>query len=418
MGRSSRAAKQVNNIPTQDLQALLSQDFENAIRVGVNQYLADLGLAIVQALMQGEVDNLCGVKNSRKTQGEAVRWGTQQGVVQVRGAKEHIQRPRVRTKDGKSEIDLETYSAFNKKSVLSEEILVAVGAGVSTRQYQSIVGTELRKHGVSRSAVSRRVIEQSSHALELFRARRWDRTNFVALLLDGVRIGKQMVIAAVGVDLSGCKHVLGWRIGSTENEVVCRDLIRQLIDAGLKIDNDYLFVIDGSKALLQAIRATFGMNVQVQRCQEHKIRDVEGYLPFKHRAGFRAKLQTAFNERTYKKASDRLQNIRSQLLIISEPAANSLTEGLEHTLTLHRLDIRGGVRESLRTTNIIEAAFSRLRQHTRNVNSWSDAEQVNRWLALGLARVEKGFRRLPGYRQLAKLNKKVKEHTALQNPNN
>jgi putative transposase len=417
MARSSRAAKQVNNIPAQDLQAMLGQDFENAIRTGVNQYLADLGLAIVQALMQGEVDNLCGLMNSRKTQGEAVRWGTQQGVVQVRGAKEHIQRPRVRTKDGKHEIDLETYSAFNKKSVLSQEMLVAVGAGVSTRQYQSIVSKQLRKHGVSRSAVSRRVIEQSTHALEVFRARRWERNNFVALLLDGVRIGKQMVIAAVGVDRSGYKHVLGWRIGSTENEVVCRDLIRQLIDAGLKPDNDYLFVIDGSKALLQAIRSAFGINSQIQRCQEHKIRDVEGYLPFKYRASFRSKLQTAFNETTYKKASDRLQKVRSELLNISASAATSLTEGLEHTLTLHRLSIHGGVRDSLRTTNIIESAFSRLRQHTRNVNSWSDAEQVNRWLALGLAKVEKGFRRLAGYRQLAKLNKKVKEHTALQNPN-
>jgi transposase-like protein len=170
--------------------------------------------------------------------------------------------------------------------------------------------------------------------------------------------------------------------------------------------------LDGAKALKAAVQERFGQDVLIQRCQEHKIRDVEGYLPVRLRKRFRLLLQAAFNEANYRAASERLQKIRFQLLSVSEPAATSLTEGLEHTLTLHRLGINGGVRESLRTTNIIESTFSRLRQRTRNVSNWTDCQQVDRWMAFGLLKAEAGFRRLPGYRQLSSLQRKVQ--TALQ----
>jgi transposase-like protein len=417
MARSTRRQTAVKEISAEQFAKLLGPHFQSAIRQGVCNYLSEIGLAIMQALMQGEVDYWCGKKYSRKTEDQPVRWGQQRGVVQVRDAKESVQRPRMRAKNGEGEIDLETYTAFSNGRVLSDRTLAFIGAGVPIRQYETLVSKDLRKHGVSASAVSRRVIVESKRALESFLARRWDNTKFVTLLFDGVRVGKAMVVACVGIDKSGTKYVLGWKLGSTENEIVCRDLIRQLIDAGLNKEADYLFVVDGAKALSAAIKAAFGSGVSIQRCQEHKIRDVEGYLPVKLRNVFRNKLHAAFNQRTHKSASDRLQAIRLELLNISEPAANSLTEGLEQTLTLHKLNIDGGVRESLRTTNIIESAFSSLRRHTRNVTAWGDSDQVNRWLATGLARAEKSFRRVPGYRQLAKLQRKLTEHTALQSTN-
>jgi len=417
MVRSTRRGTAVNEISAEQFAKLLGPDFQNAIRRGVCDYLSEIGLAVMQALMQGEVDYWCGKKFSRKSDDQPVRWGKQKGVVQVRDAKESVQRPRLRARNGEGEIDLETYAAFSNGRVLSDRTLAVIGAGVPIRQYESLVSKDLRKHGVSSSAVSRRVVAESQRALESFLARRWDKAKFVTLLFDGVRIGKAMVVACVGIDKSGTKYVLGWKLGSTENETVCRDLIRQLIDAGLNKEADYLFVVDGAKALSAAIKAAFGSSVSIQRCQEHKIRDVESYLPVKLRKVFRDKLHAAFNERTYKRASDRLQRVRSQLLTISEPAANSLTEGLEQTLTLHKLDIHGGVRESLRTTNIIESAFSSLRRHTRNVTAWGDSDQVNRWLATGLAKAEKSFRRVPGYRQIAKLQRKLTEHSALQTAN-
>jgi transposase-like protein len=408
MPRSTSNQGYVNHLSFQELSDVLGPKFEEVLRDSIAERFAAIGRLVAEALIAGEVESLCGPKHSRKAESGAVRWGSQRGFITIRGVKEPIERPRVRTKDGKHEIDLETYSRFSRTEPLSDTALALVGSGVSTRAFRKTIQGELRHRGISKSAVSRRVIASTHQALEQFLQRSLVGKKFVALLIDGVRMGKTMVVVAIGVDKSGQKHILGWQIGSTENAVCCRDLLRKLLAQGLDCDRDYLFVLDGSKALKAAVQEHFGMDVTIQRCQEHKIRDVEGYLPGKYKKRFRVLLQAAFNERTYKRASDRLQKIRSQLLSISEPAANSLTEGLEHTLTLHRLGINGGVRESLRTTNIIESAFSRLRDKTRNVSNWTDCDQIERWLAFGLLHVERGFRRLPGYRQLSRLERQIK----------
>ena len=413
MTRSTRHAEYVNSISFKEMREALGDNFEDALRMGLERFFAEMGLKLAEAIIDGEVQSLCGSKHSRKKDGQAVRWGTQRGTVTIQGAKEKIAKPRVRTANGKEEIDLETYSALNNQNVLNQEILARLGSGVSIRQYKKTVSKHLKAHGVSRSAISRRVIESSKEALNDFLARRWDKTSFVALLFDGVHIGKTHVVAALGIDKSGNKHILGWQLGSTEHEIVCRDLLRKLLDAGLNTNSDYLFVIDGSKALRKAIRLVFGDQSVIQRCQEHKIRDVEGYLPRNLRTKFRIRLQAAFNEKSFRRASQRLKQIRSDLHLISETAANSLTEGMEETLTLHKLGISGGVRESLRTTNCIESAFARLRANTSHISNWSDSQQVERWLALVFPKVESGFRKLPGFRQLSKLQKNVRAQIAL-----
>lgn len=415
MARSTRSNEYVNSISFEELKEVLGPNFETAIRDGLASVFAQLGVLCAEALMHGEVENLCGPRHSRKMNGEAVRWGSQQGVITIQGVKQPIEKPRVRTSDGAQEIDLETYSAFSKKDALCEEALARLSSGVSNRNFAQTVRKEIRHHGISKSAVSRRAIAAAKMTLDQFLARRWDKHKFVSLMIDGVRIGSTMVVAAVGISKSGHKHVLGWNLGSTENATSCRDLLRKLADAGLDVDAPYLFVLDGSKALKAAVQERFGMDAVIQRCQEHKIRDVEEYLPVRLRKRFRILLQAAYNERTYAAASKRLQKIRLQLLSISEPAANSLTEGMEQTLTLHKLGIYGGVRHSLRTTNIIESTFARLRSTTRNVSNWSDCAQVERWLAVGLCKAEAGYRRLPGYRQLGRLQRQIQ--AALQTSN-
>jgi putative transposase len=407
MPRSTSHQGSVNHLSFAELKEVLGPCFEDVLRDGIAEQFAAIGRLVAEALIAGEVDSLCGTKHSRKGENGAVRWGSQPGSISIRGVKEPIEKPRVRSADGQHEIDLETYSRFSGKDALRDNALALIGSGVSLRRFQKTVSKELRHHGLSKSAVSRRIIAAARKAIEEFDQRRFSGRTFVALLFDGVRIGKTMVVAAIGVDKSGIKHVLGWQIGSTETATCCRDLLRKLIEKGLNVDKDYLFVLDGSKALKAAVQETFGMNVMIQRCQEHKIRDVESYLPRKYRKRYRILLQAAFNEKSYKRASQLLQKIRSQLLSISEPAANSLTEGMEHTLTLHKLGITGGVRQSLRTTNIIESAFARLREKTRNVTNWTDCDQINRALALAVPEVEKGFRRLPGYRQLARLERQI-----------
>jgi transposase-like protein len=227
-----------------------------------------------------------------------------------------------------------------------------------------------------------------------------------------------MVVACVGVDLSGRKHVLGVHPGATENAIVCRDLIRKLIDKGLDVDGNYLFVVDGSKSLRSAIKEKFGKEAIFQRCQEHKIRDMQAYLPFKLKDSYRSKLQAAYNTRSYKHASERLQQLRIKLSLISQQAERSLVEGLEDTLTLHSLGIWGGLKDSLRTTNIIESTFASLRRKTTNVSNWQDEPQVNRWMAQGLLQIEKRYRRVPGHRTLSRLKANLnKKYNASQTVN-
>ncbi len=418
MKSTSRSRDQVNRKAVKDFSDVIGGDFKEAIRIGVHQYLQDLLLQLVEALMSGEMDEICGPRYQRNPDRTHTRHGFQQGqIVNSNGSKERIEKPRARRIDTNTEAVLTTYEAFNDRAVLDERALSMISAGVSERQFQNILGKGLSKNGASRSTVSRSVIASTMAALKEFEERRWERTNFVALLFDGVKVGRTMVVACVGVDLGGSKHILGIQPGATENAVVCRDLIRNLIDRGLNPDGHYLFVVDGSKALRAAIKERFGNEAVFQRCQEHKIRDVEGYLSFKDKKRIRSKMTAAYNTRSYQAASQKLQSIRGELSVISEKALNSLTEGLEDTLTLHRLKIWGGLRDSLRTTNIIESAFASLRKRTSNITNWQEEAQIERWMAHCLLKIEERFRRVPGHRSLTRLRRSLKEvYSAKQTP--
>jgi putative transposase len=411
MSRSSRSNNYVNRQPVRKLNPVIGDDHALAIQQGVKEYLQDICLAVLGALMEGELTELCGRRYEHKDDRLFTRHGYQKGSVTVLGGgKEPIEKPRARNVKTGKEAELKSYKAFSDKQVLDDRTLALVGSGVSMRHYEEVLEKSLRRSGVSASSVSRRVIRASQTSLEVFENRRWDKHRFVALLFDGVRVGRCMVVACVGVDLSGRKHVLGVHPGATESAIVCRDLIRKLIDRGLDVDGNYLFIIDGSKALRAAIKERFGKEAAFQRCQEHKIRDVQAYLPFKLKQSYRSKMQAAYNMRSYKQASDRLEKLRIKLSLISEQAERSLVEGLYDTLTLHRLGIWGGLKDSLRTTNIIESTFASLRRKTANVTNWHDEQHVNRWMAHGLLQIEQRYRTVPGHRTLTRLRANLKNH--------
>lgn len=417
--RSTRSNNYVKRQQARRLGTIIGDDHALAIQQGVQEYLQDICVAVLNALMEGELTELCGRRYEHQADREFTRHGYQQGsVTVVGGGKEPIEKPRARNVKTGTEVELSSYKAFSDQQVLDERALALIGGGVSARQYQKVLEKSLRRKGVSASSISRRVIRSSQTALEIFENRRWDKTKFVALLFDGVRVGRNMVVACVGVDLSGRKHVLGVHPGASESAIVCRDLIRKLIDKGLDADGNYLFVVDGSKALRTAIRDKFGQEAVFQRCQEHKIRDVQAYVPFKERERYRSLLLAAYNTRSYKQASDRLQKIRLKLSLVSEQAEKSLVEGLEDTLTLHRLGIWGGLKDSLKTTNIIESTFASLRRKTANVSNWQDEQQVNRWMAQGLLQIEQRYRTVQGHRTLTKLKASLKkQYNASQSTN-
>lgn len=404
---SSGSMFAVNAQHTKRLLQVLKMDWQHAIQLLPEDLYGDFSKFMIRLLMEAEVITKCGDRYQRMTNRSCVRHGAQNGSVVMHGGRESIERPRLRTADQKTEVPLQTYQAFNKKAILEQHALAAILAGVPTRYYAKLLERQLRKNGVSKSSVSRKALAATKVQLDQFLQRRFDQLPLRVLILDGIHVGKRHLVVCIGIDNNGRKHLLSVRLGATENFVVCRDLVSDLIARGLDPTGKYLFVIDGSKALIQTVTATFGDDTAIQRCQEHKIRDVEGYLPGKYRKQFRAQIQAAYNEISESDASKRLQAIRLKLMQISEAAANSLTEGMRETLTLHRLGITGSLRKSLRTTNIIESAFSAARRRMKNPVRHRNEASIQAWTIRALLVAEKHFRTLPGHRQIAKLRQKL-----------
>jgi len=417
-GRVNRfSAKQREEL----LEILGPLDLKKIISDGINDYIGSGTRLLLKLLMEAEAKELCGKAYSRSEERKAKRWGREKGTAIVSGNKRAIERPRLRVwrnlnEDGKGEVQLETYRAMNRAELLDGPLMATILAGVSARQYARIVSHGLEAKGVGKSSISRKAIKATKPTVEQFRKRSLEQLDLVVLLFDGINIARKQMIVCIGIDLNGRKHVLGLRVGATENDIVCRDLIRDLVERGVNPENKYLFVVDGSKALVNAIRAAFGQGVAVQRCQEHKIRDVQAYLPVRQRREFREKLQAAYNQRTEKGALDRLSKIRHELSLISDNAVNALTEGMYETLTVHRLGITGLLRQSLRTTNIMESAFSSVRRYMGRVSRFKDETQIELWVTRSILEAERHFRPLSGSRQLKCLQENLLKYESKGTP--
>jgi transposase-like protein len=174
-------------------------------------------------------------------------------------------------------------------------------------------------------------------------------------------------------------------------------MIEDLIARGLLLDQPFLAVLDGAKALSKAVRDISGDYAVIQRCQVHKRRNVMSYLPSHLQDHFDLKLRVAYGLTSHADARRTLLAIVRELALISESAARSLEEGLEETLTMHRLQLPTSLRKHLSSTNSIESAYSRARKIMRNVKRWTSSRQKNRWIATALTKAEKGFHRLSGY---------------------
>jgi transposase-like protein len=167
----------------------------------------------------------------------------------------------------------------------------------------------------------------------------------------------------VGVTPTGEEVLLGFVQTATENRKVCAAFLRELVERGLRVDLGLLVVTDGAKGLHAAVREVFGAGALLQRCQWHKRENVLEYLPDRHRAVFRRKLQAAYEQPTYEAAKRALGKIRAELVLLNASAAASLDEGLEETLTLHRLGVFGELGTSLKTTNALESIHARGEPH-------------------------------------------------------
>lgn len=376
-------------------------------REGLLALSVGVGLGVLAELMEEEVDEVVGPKGRHDLERTAVRHGHEAGEVTLGGRRVPVERPRVRSADGQAEVALATYAHFADRDPLTKVVLERMLAGVSTRRYprtQEPVGeqVEAAARSTSKSSVSRAFVERTRQALGKLMGRRLDDVRLAVMMLDGIELKGRTNIVALGITTEGVKIPLGLWEGSTEHATVATALLSDLVERGLDPAQGILFVIDGSKALRKAIRQVFG-EAPVQRCIRHKERNVLEHLAERDRPPVKRRLRAAWAETDHRRARERLRALAADLDRSHPGAAGSLREGLEETLTLTRLGISGSLKRTLESTNPCESMIECVRRTSRNVKRWSSGEMAMRWTAAGMLEAEKQFRKVIGYRDLAKL---------------
>lgn len=363
----------------------------------VRAMASSAGLILMRSIMQAEEEYLAGARRSRTT--SVNRWCKEKGSVLVGGQRIAIQRQRLRERGGK-EVRLKSYTMFHGDDERMRAVYQRMLAGVSCRNYRKTLEELAEASGMSRSVVSRHIIEATEADLKALCERDLSSLEVSVLVVDGMPLDGQMTIAALGVDGSGKKHLLGFREGATENAEVCKALLDDLARRGLKMDRPTLVIIDGSRALRKAVDDFYGLNAVVQRCQFHKSENLRKHLTDPYQAEYERKLKVVYAMRTHEDAQRALKALIRDVARISASAAKSLEEGAEETLTLHRLGLPDVLRRSFSTTNLIESTFSFAQTIMRNVKRWRTPMQRLRWCSTAFLRAEKQFRRVRGYKSM------------------
>ena len=354
-----------------------------------------------------EVTALAGPKGRHDPRRTAVRHGHERGSVTLGGRRLPVSRPRVRAADGSGELPVPSYELFSGTELLGAMAMERMLAGLSTRRYP--VGLEpvgeaitASASATSKSAVSRKFVAMTETALADLLAADLTGRDLVALMIDGVHFGESCCVVALGIDLDGVKHPLALVEGATENATVVTDLLTGLRDRGLDVTRPILVGIDGAKALRKAVADVFDHPV-IQRCQLHKIRNVQDRLPERLRGPVGKKMRAAYHADSALDAEAQLSALARELDKTHPGAAASLREGMAETLTVLRLGVPPTLARTLRSTNAIESMISICRAHSANVKRWRDGQMALRWCAAGMVEAGKQFRRVNGHLHLPKL---------------
>lgn len=364
----------------------------------VEEMAAAVGVLLMEAAMEAEVARLVGPRHQRRQGRRAWRWGRQKGSVVFAGRRVRVKRPRARGAGG--EIPLGTYQRFQEDGSLQRAVARRLVLGVSARHYQGVLEDFCRGYGIKKSSVSRRWVKATAQALQELCERPLGDRQWVVIIIDGIDFEGRLLVVALGIDKDGNKRALGIWQGATENAVVVTALLEDLVRRGLDPQGRYLFLLDGSKALLAGVKRVFGEDTEVQRCQLHKRRNVKEHLPPEHQGAIEARLRAAYGMATYAEARASLERTIEYLERLNPSAARSLGEGLEETLTLHRLGVPEALRRSLCSTNLLESGLSMVSDFTGRVKRWRGGEQVQRWAAAALLEGERRWKRVRGYKYL------------------
>lgn len=370
-------------------------DLITEARVAVDSVIDEVGRRTIEAVLMLSAEQVAGPRTPGKASGDILWHGSQPGRVKLAERQLKVKRPRLRHREQR-EVAVPAYEALQNNPTTAYKMLGALLRGVSTRQYEEVLPEMAASAGVARSSVSRKAIEASAEQLRTIRERRWEQADILVIYVDGQRFGSHHVISAVGVDREGKKHILGIELGATENAAAVKRLLIHLRDQGLPTNRKYLFVIDGAKALRAAIDEVFGSDQPVQRCRNHKLRNVMDELPQDQQGQTLNLLRAAWKVSDAEEGVKRLDQLARFLERDHESAARSLREGMNEMFTLQRLKIPPSLYKCLATTNVIESPQSGVQKRTANVTRWRDAEMVERWVASAWLLTEKHFRKIDG----------------------
>ena len=373
--------------------------------------------------MEREVAEVVGPKGKHDRDRIAKRHGHERGSMTLGGRRVPVSRPRMRTADDEHELPVTSYEYFADRDPLTRAVMDRMLAGVSTRRFAGVgepVGEEVQQEATStsKSTVSELFIERTRTALGELMGRRLEDVRLAVMMLDGLEIAERTHVVALGISTEGVKIPLGLWEGSTENATLVGMLLADLVDRGLDPEQAILFVIDGGRALRKAIKDVFGEHALVHRCHRHKERNVCDLLPERDRPQIQVRIRGAWALSDHHLARERLELLASELDRTWPDAAASLREGMPETLTLMRLGIDGQLAKTLCSTNPCESMIEIVRHTQRNVKRWQDGDMRKRWTAAGMLVAEQQFRRIIGYRDLAKLVIAIERHTLVAAHNN
>ncbi len=407
--KKSRRLGEVNVISREEY-----DDFELDSKVETIRALVPLGLMHVAELLDNEITELAGARHARKESSmPGRRHGSNPGTVQLVGQTIPIRVPRVRSVAG-GEIPLRSYDALKQDGEVNDLLLKRVLYGISCRNYEAAAESVPGAIGLSSSTVSRSFIQASAATLRGFQERDLSGEDLVALFIDGKTFADATMVIALGVKVSGEKVPLGFVETDTENAKVLTPFLRSLIDRGLDIFQGLLVIVDGAKGLRAAVRKAFRDKAAVQRCQWHKRENVVSHLPRGEQADWRRRLQRAYNRPDYDEARAALDELLAELEDRNQSAARSLAEGLEETLTLHRLGVYALLGRSFKTTNCLESVNALVEERCAKVDAWKNSNQRQRWLVTALVDIEPRLRKVQGYRHLPKLREALKRELKLE----
>ena len=390
-------------------------ELEVDAKVELIRSLVPLGLMHIEELLDEEVTALAGERYARKAPSVGGRrHGSHPGTVGLAGQRVPIRVPQIRHVTERirhvteSEIPLRSYEALHGGRAVNDLLLRCVLYGISCRNYAAAAEAIPRAIGLSGSTVSRAFIQASATKLRERQERDLSGEDVVALVLDGKTFAEATMVVALGIAMTGGKRFLGVVETDTENEKVLTPFLRSLVERGLDVSQGLLVIVDGGKGLRAVVRKAFRHRALVHRCQWHKRENVVSYLAKSEQPVWRQRLQRAYNRPEYDEALAALKSLQHELEDRNQSAAGSLAEGLDETLTLHRLGVYGVLGRSLKTTNGLESINALIEERCAKVDHWQHSSQRHRWLATALLDIEPRLRKVMGYRHLPRLRDALK----------